>query len=154
VSKLLYGTNDLLTERLFTWAAAKIGYGLTASDLRPGYAIGMMDGDTLVGVVFFNCLRGYMADIGIVSTSPKWLTPRVCTHLAEFAFVHLGLRRVNGFIARKNKKARALAERTGFTLEGTMKAAFPTGDDACMYRMLASECRWLRKKHGQHAAAA
>lgn len=144
MSKLLYGTDERLTAGLFDWAAQRLGYGLTGADLRPGYAIGCMHGDTLVAVVMFNQLRRDSAEIGIVSTSPKWLTRQVCTHIAAFAFDILQLRRVSGITSRKNKKARDLALRLGFVYEATLKEGYANGEDAVVFRMLRKECKWLK----------
>lgn len=144
MSKLLYGTNDRITGHLFDWFAAQLPYGLTGNDLRPGYAIGCMEGDELVAVVIFNQLRRDSAEIGIVSTSPKWLTRQVCTHIASFAFDILNLRRLTGITPKKNKRARELALRLGFVYEATLKEGYANGEDATVYRMLRRECKWLK----------
>jgi RimJ/RimL family protein N-acetyltransferase len=67
------------------------------------------------------------------------------TAWAAFAypFLHLGCRRVTAVVDSDNVASLAFVEHLGFAREATLKDAAPKGD-LIVFRMLKSECRWLR----------
>jgi ribosomal-protein-serine acetyltransferase len=71
-----------------------------------------------------------------------------CRALVEHAFRELRLNRVEIFCAVDNRRSRAIAERLGFTLEGTHRQAEWVHDhfkDLVAYSMLAREWKALGK---------
>jgi ribosomal-protein-serine acetyltransferase len=64
--------------------------------------------------------------------------------LATLAFAHLGLHRLEIRADIVNERSRAVAERLGFTYEGTMRGAYRVGEryvDDALYSLLASDPR-------------
>ena len=67
---------------------------------------------------------------------------RAVSALVDHAFSSLGLNRVEIRAAPENRRSRAIADRLGFQLEGTLRQAQRIGDqylDNAVYSMLAEE---------------
>lgn len=78
----------------------------------------------------------------------RWLTPTFVNGVMRFAFFELGLERITGPIREGNVRSRQVAEKYGFTLEGTMRKAFPDGEGCCLYSFLKEDFvahRWFAK---------
>lgn len=63
-----------------------------------------------------------------------------------FAMIFTGpkpLHRVSCQIARGNKRARRIAEKIGFRVEGMKRLGYDTKQHAMLYGMLRAECPWL-----------
>lgn len=43
----------------------------------------------------------------------------------------------------ENEAAQSALSGMGFTYEGNMRGAYPSGADALIYGMLRQECRWI-----------
>ena len=79
----------------------------------------------------------------------RWLIPAFVNGVMSFAFFELGLERITGPIRQKNIRSRQVAEKYGFTLEGTMRKAFPDGENCCLYSFLKDDFiahRWFDRK--------
>lgn len=79
----------------------------------------------------------------------RWLTPAFGNGIMYLAFFELGLERITGPIRASNTRSRRVAEKYGFTLEGTLRKAFPDGEDCCIYGILKEEYmqhRWFVAK--------
>ncbi len=69
---------------------------------------------------------------------------KVCRHLCGYLFDELGLNRIEIRCAETNLKSRAVPERLGFTLEGTLREMGYTRDgwvDQRVYSLLKREWR-------------
>ena len=74
----------------------------------------------------------------------RGLITKACRALIDYAFTELGLNRIVISCAVGNQKSRAIAERLGFTQEGTLRQSEWLQDhftDMAVYGMLASEWR-------------
>ncbi|MCS1351810.1 GNAT family N-acetyltransferase [Mechercharimyces sp. CAU 1602] len=72
----------------------------------------------------------------------RGIITRAVQALLDECFYERGLHRVSIGCAKCNKPSRAVAERLGFRLEGTIKEGTPVGgeyEDRLIFRMLASE---------------
>jgi ribosomal-protein-serine acetyltransferase len=84
---------------------------------------------------------GYWLDADYVG---RGLVTRAVTAILDHAFGSLGLERIGLHATADNVRSRSVAERLGFTLEGTIReaAAFPGGRrDVVIYGLLAREWR-------------
>lgn len=108
-------------------------------------AIGIVKDDKLVaGVVYYNH-RPPGIEMAIASTTPKWCTRKILFHLFDYPFNQLGVRRITALVDSTNQPVRAFDERLGFVHEGTLRQGHPN-DDAEIYGMLKSECRWINER--------
>ena len=82
-------------------------------------------------------------EISVAATSKRWATRRSLEAFFTFQFITLGASRVMAFTTNPNTAAQAALSGMGFTFEGNMRSAYPSGADALIYGMLRSECRWL-----------
>ncbi|MHB9108357.1 MAG: GNAT family N-acetyltransferase [Armatimonadota bacterium] len=72
----------------------------------------------------------------------KGLVTRSCKALIDYAFVTLGLNRIEISARAENTRSREVAERLGFTLEGTFRQTRRVGDrygDGVLYSLLKEE---------------
>lgn len=99
-------------------------------------------GRLIAGVVFF-CYRPPSIEMAIASISPKWVTRTVARHVFDYPFNQLGCKRITVTVDVDKHDVRRFDERIGFVQEGILKEAHPNGD-AVIYRMLKSECRWIK----------
>lgn len=112
-------------------------------------------GKPLAGVVYTNFTFGELGphsiEMHIAAVSPRWAHRRTLQLFFWFPFSRLRVNRVTAITAKHNERCRSMLERLGFVHEGSMRQAYPSGDDAEMYGMLAPECRWIngrREKEG------
>ena len=85
-----------------------------------------------------------------VAGTGHWLSRTALDVFFSYPFIDLGVRRVTGFVTRKNKKARRLNEKLGFVQEGCIRQAAYNGDHLMVYGMLRKDCRWLKaRENGQ-----
>jgi hypothetical protein len=84
------------------------------------------------GAVLYTDYRGIDVELKVAG-EPGWLTQRTIREAVGYPFACLGVKRVSLQVARKNKKARRLAERLGFHLEGVKRGAAPNGGDIILY---------------------
>lgn len=113
-------------------------------DDTPYTAIGQLNsqGQLVGGCVFTNYtgrdIHGHLGGVG------NWLTRRFLGECFRYIFVTLGCARATGLVAASNIKAQRFDESMGFVYEGTLREYLPDGEDAYIYGMLRSECRWLK----------
>lgn len=67
----------------------------------------------------------------------------------SYPFLQLQCRRVTALVNCGNFQSIALVEHLGFAYEATFEHAAPNGDHQIVFRMLNSECRWLRNNRYQ-----
>lgn len=108
----------------------------------PFEALGAVRDGWLIGGVLYNNWRGASIETHWAG-EPGWMTRAHLRCLFAYPFLQLKCRRVTGIIRRRNKTARKIAEKLGFRLEGVARQGYEDGEDAMIYGMLKTDCRWL-----------
>lgn len=108
-------------------------------------ALGLMRDGHLIAGAIYNCFEGANANIHIAADGHFWLTPDFLRAGFVYPFLQLGKRRITAFMPAGNKRAIRLAEKLGFSYEGTLRHYYPQ-DDAVNYGMLREECRFLEMR--------
>jgi hypothetical protein len=99
----------------------------------------MTDKGEPLAAVLFNNYSGSNIDVSVVA---ERVTRSVLRFVSSYVFNQLGCRRMTANIKKKNKHAREMALRCGFTFESIAKQFYPD-DDAAVYRMLnEGEKKW------------
>jgi ribosomal-protein-serine acetyltransferase len=112
-----------------------------------GLQMGIWHQNRLVGAIGYSHLdwANRKAEIGYwidASMQGKGLVTKACRALVAYAFDQYHLNKVEIHCAPGNARSRAVAERLGFTQEGTIRQAEKCSDhynDMVIYGMLASE---------------
>jgi ribosomal-protein-serine acetyltransferase len=120
---------------------------IRASLDRQDAAFGIWHEDTLTGVVSVKSIDsvnrvGSLAYFLGASYRGKGVVTNACRVLLDYAFTELKLHRVDILCAPENRKSRAIAERLGFTEEGTFREVqwlHTRFVDLVLYGMLWSE---------------
>lgn len=135
--KLLFGHSD----EIAAWVGEKLGI----ADFGRCQAIGVVDGEAIIAGLVYNNYQKTVPSIemSVASTDPRWMTRGTLDAAFRYPFVALGVNRVQATIRLKNRRARRMVERLGFTYEGKGREGGPGGCDVVVYSMLARECRWL-----------
>ena len=108
---LLVGQDQFVTD----WLKDKVP---GCSDGWDNYtAIGMHDGDNLIGgVVYSNWNPNFgIVELAAAATSPRWLTRRTLSDIFIFPFEVLKVRLCLLNVSETNHRMRSIAERAGFT---------------------------------------
>jgi ribosomal-protein-serine acetyltransferase len=108
---------------------------------------GIWDAGRLVGIVALKSIdrKNRNASLGYylaASHQGRGLVTKACRLLLDYAFRQLQLNRVDILCAQGNTRSRAIPERLGFTLEGTLREVQWLYDhyvDLVVYAMLRSE---------------
>ena len=114
-----------------------------------GHFFGIWRAGTLVGEILLFGIRpeAPQGEIGYwlcEDQQGQGIVTRAARALLAFAFDELGLERIELRCAVENQKSQAIAERLGFTREGTLRQAHRVGDrvsDQALYALLASDGR-------------
>ena len=112
-----------------------------------GFQAGIRYRGELVGVVGYHYWSwvGRKTEIGYWLAEPlqgRGIMTRACRALAEYAFTNLGLNRMEIRVAAGNVRSRGIAERLGFTQEGTLRQAEYSSEgpqDQIVYGLLREE---------------
>jgi len=116
---------------------------------NPGFdnplGLGSLHNGTMAcSVVFDNwrpATRSVYASIAVENKAA--LTRGVLASFFDYGFNHLRCKRITCLIEKNNEKSIRLCSRIGFTHEGTLRQASPSGNDLLIFGMLAQECRWF-----------
>ena len=100
----------------------------------------------LIGGIVFNNSRRFDIEMHGAFDVPDWCRPSTLRRLFTYPFVQLGVTRMTTITGRKNKAARRIDEFVGFKLEGTVRKGLDGREDAMIYGMLKSECKFLPKE--------
>lgn len=132
--------NPAIIEGMCRWTGIRIGASFDPATAK-GISVLSKNGAATVLYTDYRKvdIRMHVAGVG------RWLSRTALAVWFGYPFQELGVRRVTGLVARKNKKARQLNEDLGFTLEGKLREAMENGDDMMLYGMLRKECRWLKE---------
>lgn len=125
------GLAAFTTHELHQWVD---GRSLPAAILHDGQVVGSVGAriDPYAGTADI----GYWID---TDAEGRGLVTRAATALIEHLHTDLGIRRIEIRAATDNTRSRAVAERLGFTLEGTLHAAQVVGDrtnDIALYALI------------------
>ncbi len=110
--------------------------------INPPYtAFGVVSADgQLTGGVLFN--NQSEADIELSIVAPKRLTRGLCRVIAQYAFETAGCMRMTVRTRASSLQVRQVIEKVGFRQEGVLRCYFLDGEDAILFGMMKSECRW------------
>ncbi len=118
-----------------------------------GTAIGFtFDGRLVAGVIYTN-YNGPNIYMGFAVTDRRVFNRASLWSAFAYPFLDLRCRRVTALVDCDNVRSLALCEHLGFAREATLADAAPNGDQI-LFRMLKSECRWLRNNRYQPRAKA
>jgi RimJ/RimL family protein N-acetyltransferase len=129
-------------ERIGAWVAQQVGQ---TSSWGGFYAMGITQGDEVIGGVVFNNFNGANATCHIAISKYTRLTPDLIAHACKYAFNHCGLKRLTGMVPSNEPKILAFDKHLGFEEEFVMKDGAP-GADMHILVMWPDKCRWLRKE--------
>ncbi len=101
----------------------------------------------IIGALVFSGWRPNL-DVwwSIYTTDRHWCTVKVLKTIFAAAFETLNCRRINLLVSLNNLRSLSLVSRLGFRKEGVLRAYREDGQDACVFGMLKSECKFLRRK--------
>lgn len=134
---MVYGQD----ERVRNWVAERIGENLDDATA----AIGVEEDGELIAGVAYNMYTGASICMNVAAEPGKrWTTKEFMYAFFAYPFVQLNCNRVTGLVRRSNSVARKFDEHVGFVQEGVIRQAFEDGEDAILYGMLKSECKWIR----------
>jgi RimJ/RimL family protein N-acetyltransferase len=119
------------------WMGAQMGIHI----IPPYTAFGVVSADGLLtgGVLFNNQSE---ADIELSIVAPKRLTRGLCRVIANYAFEQAGCTRMTARTRASSLQVRRVIEKVGFRQEGVLRGYYRDGEDAILFGMLRSECRW------------
>lgn len=117
--------------------ASRIG-----QEIVPPYtAFATVGGDgQITGAVLFNGLQDGNVEVSIVA--PRHVSRALLRVAAQYAYGELGCHRVMARTRASSLPVRRFIEKVGFTQEGVLRSYYPDGDDAIVFGMLKTECRW------------
>lgn len=96
----------------------------------------------LLGGVTYDNFCGTSICMHVCSFDPRWLSKDMLWVIFHYPFVHLGCKKVLGFVESTNKQAIAFEKKIGFIEEARIADACPGGDVLVM-SMRREDCRWL-----------
>lgn len=123
-----------------------VGDRLNVAISPPFTALGVLDASgVLRGGAVFNDFTG--ANVEVTAYGPGAMQAGVLRAGFRYVFVQLGCERATARTRRGNRTMRALLPRMGFRWEGLARHFYGPNrsDDACLYGMLRSECRWINE---------
>lgn len=134
---LVYGQD----ERVRDWVAMHIGEPFGENDI----AIGVEEAGELIAGVVYNMYSKASISMHVAAVPGKrWTTKEFMYAFFAYPFLQLNCNRVTGLVRTSNEQARRFDEHVGFIQEGVIRQAFEDGEDAILYGMLKSECKWIR----------
>ena len=124
-------------ELVVPWVAERI-LGYSPEDFEPCSTLGISVNGVLTAGLIFNNYRKKSHDIHltIAADSAGWISRSSLRTIFEYVFIQLGCIRLTVTIAKKNKRARRLAEGLGFEFEGKLRKGFDGVQDCIIYGML------------------
>lgn len=130
--------------RIAKWVGDKIGVDYSNA---VGQAVASNDGELLAGIVWYMYIaeRGWsQISLAVAARSPRWASPSTLVGLASYPFGQLSVDRIELRTAKRNKRARRVAEGLGFRYEGMARNGWPR-DDAAVYGMTPESCPWINR---------
>lgn len=124
-------------EMVAGWMAKRAGI-----EINPPYTAfaTLSDDGQIAGAVLFNDLQEASVEVSIVA--PRRVSRSLLRAAASYAFDTLGCSRVTARTRASTLPVRRFIEKAGFRQEGVLRSYYRDGDDAIMFGMLKTECRW------------
>lgn len=133
-------------ERIAEYVIQRIGSDNTPDDLFRYVTIGLIKDNKLVAGLIYYDYTGTSISVHIGGhPNKRWLTKELLKVMFHYPFIQLGVNRITGYVAAKNKDAIKFDEKLGFVREGVLRKA-TKDDDLIVYGMLREECRWINKE--------
>ena len=132
MKQLLYGYD----QQVAVWTAEMF-------NVYPGkyeMAVGIIDGNTIVGSIIWNAYRGH--DIEISYYGPKTMTLGIARECARLAVDHFGVSRVTARTMKSNKTMTRGVKKIGFEYEGIIHSH----NDEVMYGLYGKNLARLAGK--------
>jgi RimJ/RimL family protein N-acetyltransferase len=140
------------SDEIGTWVCDRTG-GLWYEGA--GTAVGFTFEGKLVGGVTYTNYNGSNVHMTFALKDRRFINRASLFAAFSYPFLQLECRRVTALVDCGNFRSLALVEHLGFAYEATLEDAAPNGDHQIVFRMLKSECRWLRnQRYEQHRIAA
>lgn len=139
IGSVLYGDDD----RVAFWVRQRIRNAIPQDAGQKHCALGVVQGGRFVGGVVFYNYRGHDIEVAAAFDSVTWARPETLRELFRCPFVELGCVRATATTGRRNKRVRKLLEHLGCKLEGVKRKGLDGKEDAIVYGLLRSECRFL-----------
>lgn len=119
-----------------------------------GTAIGFTFDDKVAAGAIYTAHTGADVQLGFAVDDRRVFNRASIWFAFWYPFQQLGCRRITARVDCDNLRSLALVEHLGFVREATLTDAAPNGDQI-QFRMLKSECRWLRdnRYHPKRRAA-
>lgn len=135
------------SEEAVLWARAKMNL---EGPVGPCYTYSMVDeNNEFVAVFIISDINGNCGCLHFAAKpNTYWLTREFGNGLMAFIFFFLNLSRLTAPIRASNKRSLAVATKYGFVHEGTMRKAFPDGEDCILLGFLKEEFlahRWMMR---------
>lgn len=111
-----------------------------------GTAIGLMDGDEILGATVFDSYNGASVCMHVASSRKGWISREYLRVVFTYVFGQLGCQKAVGLVGSGNHAARQFDESLGFVLEATLTNAHPDGD-LLLYTMSKDQCRWIKQRN-------
>lgn len=150
IGSILIGAESII----IPFVQARVPY--VEEGFGPCSAIGVVRDGKIIGGVVYHQYRERDGDImvSLAFDRPHWALPYTLRMLFTYPFVTLGCERITAAIPRSNARSRRICERLGFKLEGVCRKAFGRKEDAMLYGILRSECRYLDGQKNSTASRA
>ena len=134
VGRFLLCADDMVA----AWMAAQVD----ADHIIPPYtAFAALSADgQIAGAVLFNALQEASVEVSLVA--PRRVSRSLLRAASRYAFETLGCHRVTARTRASNLPVRRFIEKAGFRQEGVLRSYYRDGDDAILFGMLKTECRW------------
>jgi RimJ/RimL family protein N-acetyltransferase len=126
------------------WAEARMGgYGF---DNPMGF--GIIRQDKLVGAVVYDNYRPAAKSVfvSIALDYKAALTKPLIAQVFNYAFYDLGCNRIQAMIDENNHPSLELCRRLGFSKEGELREASPSGSNLFLFALLKRENRWSTRQ--------
>lgn len=133
VGRVLLYADDFVAK----WMAKQTGQEI----IPPYTAFGVLDPNgRLCGAMLFNGLDEGSIEVSLFA--PRKVSRGLLRIAARYAFGQNGCNRITARTRVSNLRVRGFIEKVGFKQEGVLRAYYQDGDDAILYGLLRSECRW------------
>lgn len=133
VGRVLLYADDLVAR----WMADQTGQEI----IPPYTAFGVLaPNGQFCGAMIFNDLNEGSVEVSLYA--PGRISRGLLRIAAQYAFEQNGCRRITARTRASNLRVRRFIERVGFRQEGVLRSYYSDGDDAILFGMLRTECRW------------
>jgi hypothetical protein len=119
------------------WMAEQMGESITP----PYTAFGVLSAHgQLSAAVLFNGLHEGNVEVSLYA--PRHVSRSLLRVAAAYAFETQGCHRITARTRASSLAVRKFIEKVGFREEGVLRGYYRDGDDAILFGMLRTECRW------------